>query len=306
MKNIDETIKQQESLAAYFDRRVDRAKDLASAIPRGALYIALEGVDTEEDLVLVERVARIRKVCQPPGLVEITLAADLKHTDYLGVARHTEKVTAEVVMAETEWKLTTTLDVAWTIVVMLKLRRHENILASFCSAVSIDIVPTIADQSIQFNILDDYVARLTVPATPTHVDRDDAEWIENSLMSVLKLRADLDSKRFSLAFSIYHEWNHTTDFRVAMVRIWSALGALFGKRDDREVTETLCGRIASWLPGVNAVDIRTLYDRRCDVVHGRALKAADMRPDVLGSAELLRRALVNAIDAKMRTLDDWH
>ena len=207
MKNIDETIKQQESLAAYFDRRVDRAKDLASAIPRGALYIALEGVDTEEDLVLVERVARIRKVCQPPGLVEITLAADLKHTDYLGVARHTEKVTAEVVMAETEWKLTTTLDVAWTIVVMLKLRRHENILASFCSAVSIDIVPTIADQSIQFNILDDYVARLTVPATPTHVDRDDAEWIENSLMSVLKLRADLDSKRFSLAFSIYHEWS---------------------------------------------------------------------------------------------------
>ena len=180
MKNIDETIKQQESLAAYFDRRVDRAKDLASAIPRGALYIALEGVDTEEDLVLVERVARIRKVCQPPGLVEITLAADLKHTDYLGVARHTEKVTAEVVMAETEWKLTTTLDVAWTIVVMLKLRRHENILASFCSAVSIDIVPTIADQSIQFNILDDYVARLTVPTTPTHVDRDDAEWIETA------------------------------------------------------------------------------------------------------------------------------
>lgn len=305
MKHLDEIIKRQERFAAYFDRRVDRAKDLAGVVPLGALYVALEGVDAEEDLVLVERVARIRKVHQPPGLVEITLAADLKHTDYLGVARHTEQVTAEVVMAKTDWDSKTTLNVAWTIVVMLKLRRHENILASFCSEVSIDIVPTIVDQSIQFKLLDDYVARLIVPATPTHVAREDAEWIENRLTSVLELRTDVGSKRFSLAFSIYHGWNHTTDYRVAMVRIWSALEALFGKRDDKKVTETLCARIASWLPGVSAVDIRRLYDRRCDVVHGRPLKAGDIRPDVFASAELLRRALVNAIDAKMRTLDDW-
>lgn len=77
-----------------------------------------------------------------------------------------------------------------------------------------------------------------------------------------------------------------------MTQTWSALEALFGKRDDKKVTASLCKRIADWLTGTSESDVRALYDRRCDIVHGRPLNVGDAMHHVYASADLLRRSLV--------------
>lgn len=290
--------------AQHFIDREERARVLAANVPPGRLYVALHGITVDEDVVIVPGLASIRKVHQPPGLIEITRAADPEYTDYLGVARHSRQVNAEMVMDETRWDPQTALSVAWTIAVMLKLRGHVNIIAPYCAPVSADVVPTIARQSVRFQLLDDYTARLIVPASAKSVSDGDAAWVTSRITPALELRRP-DSRRFALAFELYHGWNHTGDYRTAMTLTWSALEALFGKRDDKKVTASLCGRIATWLPGTSEGDVRELYDRRCDIVHGRPLKARDAVPHVYASAELLRCSLVRAIDTATRTLDDW-
>jgi hypothetical protein len=290
--------------AQHFVHREERAREISATVPTGRLYVALHGVSVHEDLVIVPGLARIRKVRQPPGLIEVTRAADPTSTDYLGVARHAGRVTAEIVMDETDWEPQSVLSVAWTIAIMLKLRGHPNIIAPFCAPVSADVVPTITDQTVRFRLLDDYTARLVVPGAATTASDGDAAWITERIQAALELRGP-DSRRFSLAFEIYHAWNHTGDYRTAMTQTWAALEALFGKRDDKKVTAALCGRIAGWLPGTNADDVRALYDRRCDIVHGRPFDVRAALPDVYASADLLRRSLVRSIDTATRTLDDW-
>lgn len=160
----------------------------AANVQPGRLYVALHGVTVDEDVVIVPGLARIRKVHQPPGLIEMTGAADPKHTDYLGVARHSGHVSAEMVMDETDWEPQAALSVAWTIAIMLKLRGHVNIIAPYCAPVSADIVPTISGQSVRFQLLDDYTARLIVPASARAVSDGDAAWITQGMKSALELR----------------------------------------------------------------------------------------------------------------------
>lgn len=157
---------------------------------------------------------------------------------------------------------------------------------------------------MRFHLLDDYTARLIAPADVKSVNDGDADWVTSGITPALELRGP-HSRRFALAFELYHGWNHTGDYRTAMTHAWSALEALFGKRDDKKVTASLCARIAAWLPGTDDADVRALYDRRCDIVHGRPLTANDAMPHVYASADLLRRSLVRAIDTATPTLDDW-
>lgn len=136
----DADLERLEQQAQHFMDREERARVLAAHVLPGRLYVALHGVTSDEDIAIVPGLARIRKVHQPPGLIEITRAADPKHTDYLGVARHSGHVSAEIVMDETDWDSQNVLSIAWTIAVMLKLRGHVNIIAPYCAPVSADVV----------------------------------------------------------------------------------------------------------------------------------------------------------------------
>jgi hypothetical protein len=289
----------------YFDGRKQRAKEIADGIPAAELYVALRDVKLDRDLLLLDGVACLRKVQQAPGLVEITSTAIRTRDDYLAVSRHMQYVTAELIVNPPDWKTQSILTSARTFVTLLKLRGHEHILAPFCSSVSSDSIPAAHNQSVHFRLLDDYTARLLLSGSPDTITEDDAQWTGRNFISALSLSNPSASARFRLAFELYHGWNHNADYRVAMATIWSALEALFGKRDDRRVTEALCGRVADWLNGTSTSNVRRLYNRRCDVVHGRPLLYSDIADDLSQSANLLQRSLTQAIETKTSTLPDW-
>jgi hypothetical protein len=155
---------------------------------------------------------------------------------------------------------------------------------------------------VDFQLLDDKPARIVL-RPPTAVTAADASWIDANYMTALELRGP--SRRFGLAFNLAYSWNLTDDYRVGLALLWAGLEALFGDQRDQPVTARLAARIASWCPSVSDAEVRALYSRRCDAVHGRNLTPEVARAAMADTEQLLREALVRAVEQNRAPLPDW-
>lgn len=121
----------------------------------------------------------------------------------------------------------------------------------------------------------------------------------------MRLRNKDISRRFGLAFDLLYSWNHTDNLRIALANIWCGLEALFGRQDDKPVTKKLVERICCWNPELNISNVRALYNKRCDVVHGRWINDNEIIGAVNDSQRILRLSLIKAIETNKTTLPDW-
>jgi hypothetical protein len=92
---------------------------------------------------------------------------------------------------------------------------------------------------------------------------------------------------------------------LALANLWIGLEALFGEQTDRPVTQKLAERMSSWLPQYKSSEIKDLYNRRCDVVHGRWLNEDETIKAIHQTEVILRRAIIKCIETGTKPLPDW-
>lgn len=300
-----------ESLLARFKELENRAKQLQRTAPPAKCFVGLCGVEAGlERFDIVEGFGCLKPVTNAPGIIDVCRAADLKHTDYLGVGRYSAGIRAELAFGNTEYpekrnRQDFLLGIAWHTAALMKLRGHSALFAPAFSNASWDTISAINDNCVEFHMLDDVPRHIAFCKAPSVVTVDDMEWVVSNFMTAFSLRGVDRSRRFGLAFNIAYTWNQTTDLRVALASLWCGLEALFGIQNDRPVTDKLVERIAGWLPSVAKSDVRALYDLRCDAVHGRQIDIAKMNRALVHTDTLLRRVLIRCIETNSVPLPDW-
>jgi hypothetical protein len=286
-----------------------RAKELAQQVPPALLFIAICDVRVDFDsFEVLDGFLSVRKVTNPPGIVHIARAANLKHSDYLSVGRYSSFVQAEIAVGNTEIQKDEQflVGIAWHTAALLKLRGYATLFCPSLSSVSWDAVSAVSDNTINFHMLDDVPRQIVFACEETVISVKDVEWVKSHWNTALELRNAESSRRFGLAFNIMYTWNQTSDPRIAIANVWAGLEALFGKRDDRRTTEALARRISEWLPSTTDGEVRNLYTQRCDAVHGRWLNEDEVWRALRESENLLRQALIKCIETNTKTLPDWH
>lgn len=187
----------------------------------------------------------------------------------------------------------------------MKLQGFDSLSCPASSSISWDTVAAIKDQSITFRLLDDVSRWILADGANGEISHQQLLWVATHYEQAFQLRDHSSSRRFGLAFNIAYTWNHTTDGRAALANVWSALEAMFGDKMDSGVTRSLAARIAAWVPGVSAAEVRDLYSSRCDAVHGRWVDAADLYNPLRKSIRLLRASLIACIERAEVPLPDW-
>lgn len=285
------------------------AVKLQSQVPDAALFVGLAGIVYEESSFdILPDLVMLRPVTNPPGIVHVCRSANLNHSNYLGVARYSNYITAEIACGR---KLSSYSDdacflhaLAWHTTSLIKLRGHQTIFCPASSSVSWDTVALEANNSVTFLTLDDVPSKISIDDSKP-VTTEDLVWVRNNWDRALDLRNASNSLRFGLAFNIAYTWNHTKDSRLAIASIWSGLEALFGVQTDRPVTQRLVERIAAWLD-ISEHSVYSLYNHRCDAVHGRSLQEDEILDVIRKSADLLRQTLIRCIETNKTTLPDWN
>jgi hypothetical protein len=297
------------SQLSWIEKAESEAKRLSAQIPDGQLYIGIVGIDLKfNSCTFINGLATLRKVTNPPGFVFICSAANLNFTEYLGVSRYSSNIQAELVVdcknifktQESEF----VLNIAWSILSLLKLRSQSNLLCPIYANKSWDTIASIKDNSVIFGILDDIPKRIAHPSL-SKVTKEDIAWVQKNLSDSLALRNREIGKRFSLAYNIFYEWNHTSNPRIALANLWCGLEALYGKQNDRPVTEKLLNRLCEWIGYTDRNYVRLLYKSRCDAVHGRVLSQEELLKMIFDSEKLLKDSLIRCVEVVQQPLQDW-
>lgn len=286
-----------------------RASVLQNHVPDAELFIGISGIEYKQDsFEIIPGFLTIRSITNPPGIVHVCRASNLDQSDYLGVARYSHTIKAEITCGKQSFQILDDPqffhDLAWNTAALIKLRGHQTLVGYCSSTVSWDTVQAITDHSVLFLILDDVPRQLQVDDIRC-VSSQDLIWVRENYNRALRLRDASESRRFGLAFNLAYTWNHTSNSRIAVANIWSGLEALFGVQTDRPVSQMLVERIAAWLNGVSESEIGDLYNHRCDAVHGRLMQEDEIIDVIRKSADLLRRSLVQCIERDEKTLPDW-
>lgn len=290
--------------------RETKAKELQKAVPSAESFVGVTGVTyTGEAFTLLPEFLTFRAVSNPPGVIHVCRAADLRQADYLGVSRYSHHVTAELALGcpNTQEKKTDTTflhEMAFHTAALLKLRGFDLLACPASSTVSWDTVAAVSDNTACFRVLDDVPRKISLRQR-NEITEPDLIWVRDSYNRALELRDSSCSRRFGLAFNIAYTWNHTHDPRVALGSLWCGLDALFGIQTDKPVTQKLLQRIATWLPSVSVSQLEDLYNHRCDAIHGRLMNDAELGNDLRATAALLRESLIRCVDANAKTLPDW-
>lgn len=292
----------------------ERARRYLNSEPAADRFFAVTGVSIEDTTVTVDSAINIRasSVTAPPGVIHICRAAQLNKLDYLGVARCAQAVRGQLAFTFPDALRANWLEHAWHFIALVKLRATSSLRCPAVATRSWNTIPAISDNSVEFNLLDD-VSGIHLKTAPISITADDLGWAAAHYSGAYQLRDHSESRRFGLAFHLAYTWNYSRDIRTCLGNLWMGLEALFGDRTDmkkskgdpRNYSEKLADKIAEWVGSAEAGEVRYLYDRRCDALHGRWMEIEHLEKAVLGSQELLRQSLVLAIECGQKTLPDW-
>ncbi len=296
-----EKLKELRAVAQWGVDFAARSRSRSLTRSRGQLHVAAMGIEPPSTPLDIGGAFLLRKVEAPPGIVHLVGKNIDGDAVAMAIARQMEAVTAELVFFDE--KPDSSLELLWQLAALLKLRGHQ-IYCPASSTVPWDSVAGAEERSVRLVKLDDTPARIVV-RPPQVVSEVDGEWIDAHYEAALRLRNRTTSRRFALAFNTMYSWSHTADPRVALTMLWVALEALFGDQRDAHVTQALVNRITAWIPGASAGKIRSLYALRSDAVHGREFAGTMASETVRETDELLRRALMLAIERRRVPLPDW-
>jgi len=270
-------------------------------------YVGIAGIYLEDqEMSILNGDYLIKNVTNSPGMMNLFSACDISDNNTHMAARYASEITCEICVSE---RVCDGLDVneilnnAWCVAALIKLHSNSNAPCPVSTTVSWDTVAAKQNNELKVYILDDVSKYISIGADNI-VSSESLALVERDFTNFQRLRLNDVSRRFGLASSIAYTWCHTSDVRIAFSSLWCALDALFGDQNDRPVTKSLIERICAWSPNSRYDRLRTLYDTRCNAIHGREI--TDIYANqLLETYRLLRDCITKSLETGEVPLPDW-
>ena len=143
---------------------------------------------------------------------------------------------------------------------------------------------------------------------PTVVSDNDLTWIKENLRAILDLNTD---PKFATAFKSFSSQMHCADPRLAVAQTWAGIEALVGGKFQASYSLSLLAALLLEPRGASCEkkrkEIRSLYDKRSDIIHGRSVKTELVTAHAVDARRLLAQLLAKLIElGRVYDDDDIH
>lgn len=146
-----------------------------------------------------------------------------------------------------------------------------------------------------------YVSKLS---DSTAVSEDDLDWISENFPAILDLNND---SKFAIAFKSFSTQMHCPDPRLAVSQTWAGIESLVGGRFQASYSLSLLAALLLEPRGASCEsrrqEIRSLYDKRSDIIHGRTISPEAVRAHAADARRLLAQLIAKLIELG-RVYDD--
>ncbi|MFP5263084.1 MAG: hypothetical protein ACLGJB_14370 [Blastocatellia bacterium] len=279
----------------FADRKVRAAARLAEIKGR-MWYFAVLGLKTNLEHFDFDIIAKLQRVIEPPGEVELAAALREK-TIFSVVARYSHSIQYELAVnrdfASTDQAA---FNLAWWITSALRVRTLAEILVPAVSDHSWSTIAGAPDGSCHAQLLED-VPKARRLSEPVEVGRTDFEWV---LLYLNRFSELLEVPKFRLAVESLSTHNFQSSERMMAATIWAGIEALF------EIQSELRFRLATLVSSSlepRGEDRRklyrrtkALYDVRSKAVHGSPISDAKIQEHIIEVRHLLSRLLCRFIE----------
>ena len=218
-----------ESLVREVDERRERAAGRLAGHSGLHWYFAILGLKTGlsefEFRLDGTKVARLRKVDEHPGEIELSQALKESHLAP-AIARYAHGIDYELEVDEeiegsTDQEFA--LSLAWWIISVLRIRTQAELLIPCAINYPWSTVPALDRDSCEARLLED-VPRAHRLSEPVSVGKADLEWVIENLVQFVELLAN---PAFSLAADALCTHQHQASDRMMAALLWSGIEAIF-------------------------------------------------------------------------------
>jgi hypothetical protein len=295
-----EVLREAERIIAYVEETTRRASELAKDRPARSACFLIVGLQVPAATQILE--AELRPLVNSPG--EMTLARALRRSSMFGaIGRWSSLARCELdVGTELAGDSRSALEWGWTIAAALRMRLGSAFLVPAVADRSWDTIAAADDNSCDVRPLEDAPLSLSTSefvAEFREVMAEDASWVEQHIIPILRARADA---RFQFALESMSSSFVESDRRMAVAKLWAGIESLFDV--SQELTFRLSLLVAALLepPGQARYDcyrhVRALYSIRSRVVHGGRVTDTELRQHISETRTLLSRCLVEMASAE--------
>lgn len=268
-----------------------RAKERLARIDGEYLYFGVIGLSAESDQLEFGAGARLRRVVDAPGEVEVAAALHLDDVSIYGsVARYARRIGLELAVRRLE-DHRTTFTVGYVLISALRIRTLAEFLVPAVSDHSWSTLCGIKNQRCHIELLEDHpMFRGLEP--PKLVTQGDADWVSRNTSQICRL---MENPRFRLAADSLCSHQHLVNTRMMAAMLWSGVESLFS------VTSELRFRLASFIAaaleerGDNRIrlyrQVKRLYDFRSKLVHGSSETEEAIIQHIIEVRRILSRLL---------------
>lgn len=209
-------------------------------------------------------------------------------------------VVAELrVPAQVPKRMGTSMDIARTVLMMLRLGVHPGIASPVIANFPLDSMPRRPADQVWLRANERSERFFRVDSGATAITPDHAVWLAKTWPVAMKLQRE--SKEFTFALQALDSSHFIQSTALSLVSLWAALEALFSPSTS-ELRFRVSALIATYLeePGKSRHELQNqvfkLYEKRSAAAHGKPKHEDE---DLLATMNLVVRALVKMLNEEM-------
>jgi hypothetical protein len=293
---LEEQLAELERLSGHFEARKKRAAERLSSIDGNSWYFAIVGLESELDVLVLPPIAKIQRVIEPPG--EVELASALKDRILFStIGRYSHKIRYELVIDRVAVSDNQgAFNIAWWIISALRIKTLAEILVPAVADYSWSTISAISDGRCYVQMFED-VPKAKIFGPPVKVSQVETDWI---ILNLIKFSTLVEVPKFRLAVESLTENHFTNSERMVAATIWAGIEALF--EIQIELSFRLAVVIASILEsrGNSRKElykrIKKLYGVRSKAVHGGSITGDKLKEHIIEARKLLSKLLCHFIE----------
>lgn len=270
-------------------RKQDSISALESVPPWGKWYFGLsERSLLPSDLSLFQEGVLVRRLLTSPSQSGLYSSSTNLRPDAIEAGLLVGKVSAELVLGF-DGGIEEAKTRAYYACLAISVKTGQIFSCPIVSDSSFDGIESASPNSTNFWLTGD-TPKLWRHDLPPLGPAATAEDVARCMQTMLDLHKVGTNRRLHVATQIYWKWAQSADPRIALMSIWGALDALFGK-NERQAKKAIVSRLTDFCSTIEPDEVMEMYERRCDAVHGRGREDSYFIEGVVRSANLLRLSL---------------
>lgn len=287
------------------NERVSLSRKAEANVPLWASsFYSLFGINppTEELIVFPELLSlRAVTICPDESAV---FASTIDFNRGAGLASRYAPVTSVEIASNFDIGSDSSAKIVYFLVLALKIVLNSSIQCPIASSSSFNTILAAKEKTVKYVPFEDFPEMVSISSAST-VEGSDLEWIQKHLTGMIKMASGSRiSNRFILATELLFVWSYTKSHRMALMTLWSAIDAIFGK-NERDIKRRMADRVSAFIPTFTHDDFCKAYEDRCSVVHGRKINDQDLNTALVYAKSLVSAALIAIIETSQAPLPDW-